>query len=53
MSVLVIGEVLWGLLLSLYYSFVGLAYWIMPDKFCKSVEGEIILVSRFSNKCYL
>ncbi len=42
---LVVFEVVWGLLLSLYYSFVALGQWIWPAKFMKSLEGEIVLVS--------
>jgi hypothetical protein len=44
MEFLVIFEILWGLLLSLYYAFVALATWIMPEYFSKKVEGEIVLV---------
>ncbi len=44
MELLVIGEILWGLLLSVFYAFEALAIWIMPDRFSKKVDGEIILV---------
>jgi hypothetical protein len=45
MDLFVIGEIIWGLLLSVYYAFEGLAIWIMPDRFSKKVDGEIILVT--------
>ena len=41
----VILEVIWGLLLSVYYGVVGLAHWIWPQRFAKSVAGEIVLVN--------
>lgn len=41
----VIGEILWGFALCFYYAGIGLLQWIKPEKFCKSVQGEIVLIT--------
>jgi hypothetical protein len=38
-------EILWGLLLSLYYAVYNLCVWIKPDNFSKSIAGDIVLVN--------
>lgn len=44
-TILLIGEVIWGLILCKYYAFIGLLEWIVPDRFNKSVKGEIVLIT--------
>ena len=45
MEFMVVFEVIWGLLLSVYYGCFGLVHWVWPDKFLKSVSGDIVLVN--------
>lgn len=40
-----IFEVVWGFLLCAYFALEGLAKWVYPDKFRKSLDGEIALVT--------
>ena len=44
-SLALIAEALWGLVLCFYYAFIGLLQWIMPNKFYKSVRNDIVLIT--------
>lgn len=45
MEWLAVLQILWGLLLSLYYAFESLIKQLLPEQFIKSIQGEVVLIT--------
>jgi len=38
-------EIIWGFLLSIFYGFESIVRWVLPSRFTKSIQGEIVLIT--------